>query len=1099
MAIGDKDYFKQLTLDHTPRGWFPKDGPVINGVAAGVAEPYAFNFQQLSYIVQQTRLATATDEFLDLIADDLFGKMALPRHIGEANDAYRTRIFAELLRPRGTRDAIAQALEDLTGFRPTITEPWRPSDSGCWSELTPEWLAIDPENLPESPGDYPNSGGFFWDAGKGVGSNTMPYQMFVDVTRPLGAALNSQGYGDLDPDFVIGGFEEARIQWAEGVDGAGSSLDRDILRVIEKTRAAGTTVWVNIDTEGSSPTVPNSDPVWLTPAGNLGVWNGTSLLNIPLQATDPEGESLTYTVVDGDLPTGVTLGSDGLLNGTLIDATEDETWTFTVAAIDEEGGSSERTFSISVIHKNKAPVFVTAANLGTAFTSGAAITPIQVSATDPEGHPVTYSVAPGSSLPNGLSMTSGGLITGLVYYPGAYTFTLRASDGIWGGLSDRTFSMTVGQGFAVYVQNTTTTSDGGSRVAAWPAGTVAGDFAIISHSYWASTHASMSGWAEWRFVQGDSNVAVVWAKTLTSADLTTPPTINISAAGTPIHTTVYRGPTNMSLKGFADAQNTVGQTTSSTTVTPLSMTQAYQGMFLFTSDRGTSGSHTVPGVFTKRSEASSTYFRSSVSDKLAAHVAGSIAVTGFDTGYAQAVAAFELHGPLPAAAVQTTASLPAMTSNSTPSGYTAFGTNVSTPWVAFDGNAAGTETGLTDAASWITGRAYPSPKIVGRYGIALKVTSSYFPTSWVFEGSDDGTTWFYLDHQPTQAGWPVAINTLRYFDVAMANWKPFSRHRVRCFGYSGSTPSITEIQFLQQAEDRAPVWVTEMGSLGSFMEQTAVNVQLQADDPDGDTVGYAILGGTLPAGLTLSSSGLISGTIGMVNEAETHNIIIRASGTVLWADRAFSITVESDGISRATLISTSITTPYNNGTYSPPAHQPGDLLVIFWVGNGDWSGGSAYNKITRPNILMSDNSGISNRVLWRVATSTSDAFSYSSASGGYDYMICHVYRGATGLAYRTTGTTRGVTSVVAPGFTPATNSGGMCGFYADAQPGSTPTISGVTTRRGPASNDIYFTVQSFDKLDYAGETVTATNINNGTPEWNRPGHENRIDLFEILK
>ena len=1112
MAIGDKDYFKALTLENLPRGWFPKDGPVINGVVAGVAEPYAFNFEQLAFIIKQTRLATATDEFLDMIADEFFGKMALPRYEGEADDAYRSRIFAELMRPRGTREAISKALEDLTGFTPKIAEPWRPSDFGCWSELTPEWLAIDPENLPDSPGDYPVSGGFYWDAGNGVGSDAMPYQMFIDVTRPLGAALNSQGYGDLEPEFVIGGLEEGRIQWAEGSDGTSGNLDRDILRVIEKTRAAGTTVWVNIRTEGSDPTVPNSAPVWLTPAGNLGVWHGTSVLTIPLQASDPEGEAVTYEVVDGALPTGVSLSGEGVLTGTLIDATEDTTWTFTVAAVDADGGSSERSFSISVVHKNKAPVWVTGENLGTSFSTGSTITPIQLTATDLESDPITYSVASGSVLPEGLSLSGSGLLTGMIYYPGTYTFTVLASDGIFGGSTPRTFTLTALQGYAAYVQSGVVANSAASQTAVWPSGTVAGDFAIIAHGYHSSTHASMSaanGWQEVRFVQGDGNFAVVWWKKLTSGDISTPPTINASAAGTPIQTVVYRGPSDMCLKAFADNQNPMGQTTTSVTLPSFGVSATFQGLFMFTSDRGTTGSHTVPGAFSKRNETAATYFRNSVSDKLNAYTDATVTVSGFDGNYTNVVAIFELHGPLPAVAAQTTNTLPAMTSLNTPAGFTVFGSNVSAPVMAFNNEyavSASNSISITDANNWSVGRSYPSPKIVGRYGFSLGTAGhAYFPTAWTFEGSNDGVIWNYIDHRTAvTTGWTTS-GVMRYFDVPRANWRTYDRHRIRAFAYQGSTPYINEIEFLQQLEDRPPVWQTVQGSLGSFMEQTAVSVSLLAVDPDGDTVGYTISSGALPPGLTLNvSTGVISGTLTMVNEEATHDFVVRASGTALSADRAFSITVQSDGISRATLVSTALSSPYGNSTYTPSTHQPGDLIVIFWVGNGQWSGGAAYNTIPITNIGNGGNPGAQSstaaKVMWRVATSTSDAFSYTSASADYDCLICHIYRGATGLVHRSTGSTTSSSSVVASGFTPVSNTAGMCGFFVDGQAGSTPTINGVTTRRGPYGGGVrYFTAQSFDALEYVGGSISATNINSGNPDYPNGGHENRLELFEILK
>jgi hypothetical protein len=56
----------------------------------------------------------------------------------------------------------------------------------------------------------------------------------------------------------------------------------------------------------------------------------------------------------------------------------------------------------------------------------------------------------------------------------------------------------------------------------------------------------------------------------------------------------------------------------------------------------------------------------------------------------------------------------------------------------------------------------------------------------------------------------------------------------------------------------SPVWSTSSGSLGSFTG--AISIQLAATDDESNTITYTVTSGSLPAGLSLSSSGLISGT-----------------------------------------------------------------------------------------------------------------------------------------------------------------------------------------------------------------------------------------------
>ena len=60
----------------------------------------------------------------------------------------------------------------------------------------------------------------------------------------------------------------------------------------------------------------------------------------------------------------------------------------------------------------------------------------------------------------------------------------------------------------------------------------------------------------------------------------------------------------------------------------------------------------------------------------------------------------------------------------------------------------------------------------------------------------------------------------------------------------------------------SPVWVTGTGSLGSANLGSSVSIQLSATDDSGDAPTYTIASGSLPTGLSLSSSGLISGTLG---------------------------------------------------------------------------------------------------------------------------------------------------------------------------------------------------------------------------------------------
>lgn len=67
-----------------------------------------------------------------------------------------------------------------------------------------------------------------------------------------------------------------------------------------------------------------------------------------------------------------------------------------------------------------------------------------------------------------------------------------------------------------------------------------------------------------------------------------------------------------------------------------------------------------------------------------------------------------------------------------------------------------------------------------------------------------------------------------------------------------------------------PEWTTPEGSLGNFVDATEVSIQLEYTDSDPDqTVSVNLLSGELPNGLTLSSTGLLSGILEPVVQLPT--------------------------------------------------------------------------------------------------------------------------------------------------------------------------------------------------------------------------------------
>jgi hypothetical protein len=175
-----------------PPGWFAQGAtPIRDAMLTGIANALAFVFSLFTYLKLQTRTATATDGFLDLISLDYFGGK-LPR-AGQPDPTYRAKIQASLFPQRNTRAAIIGVLTKITGRAPVVFEPARAADTGAY-----------------------NNGTLAYGVAGGYGSLKYPYQSFVTAYRPLAGS----------PQFGIS--------------------DADIYAAVEGVRLGGSVCWVRI-------------------------------------------------------------------------------------------------------------------------------------------------------------------------------------------------------------------------------------------------------------------------------------------------------------------------------------------------------------------------------------------------------------------------------------------------------------------------------------------------------------------------------------------------------------------------------------------------------------------------------------------------------------------------------------------------------------------------------------------------------------------------------------------------------------------------------------------------------------------------------------
>jgi hypothetical protein len=172
----------------------------------------------------------------------------------------------------------------------------------------------------------------------------------------------------------------------------------------------------------------NQAPILSNPGPQVGA-EGT-LFTLPLTATDPDGDSVTYSLTSGALPGGLTLNaSTGVIGGTLsfestgvhsigVTASDNQT---------QNPSSAQQTFSLTIVPTNRAPIFRAISSQVDA--QGETIAKVTVVADDPDGNTLTYTANGLSIL--GLSMNASGEIIGTIPFTalGTYSVQVVAFDG----------------------------------------------------------------------------------------------------------------------------------------------------------------------------------------------------------------------------------------------------------------------------------------------------------------------------------------------------------------------------------------------------------------------------------------------------------------------------------------------------------------------------------------------------------------------------------------------------------------------------------------------------------------------------------------------
>ena len=178
-----------------PSSWFPLTAPgatssatpVLDGVLSGIGCGWAYCHALIQFVVQQSRISSATGSFLDMICVDFFGT-TIKRMSSEMDNRFRSRIGANLLLPRATRLAVSQAISSLLGAAPTLFEPSRAADTGGYGGAAAAEVG---------------GGGGYATAGMRLGSSILPFQYLVAVTTQATVTRRESDASFIDANGVM--------------------------------------------------------------------------------------------------------------------------------------------------------------------------------------------------------------------------------------------------------------------------------------------------------------------------------------------------------------------------------------------------------------------------------------------------------------------------------------------------------------------------------------------------------------------------------------------------------------------------------------------------------------------------------------------------------------------------------------------------------------------------------------------------------------------------------------------------------------------------------------------------------------------------------
>lgn len=190
-----------------------------------------------------------------------------------------------------------------------------------------------------------------------------------------------------------------------------------------------------------------------------------------------------------------------------------------------------------------------------------------------------------------------------------------------------------------------------------------------------------------------------------------------------------------------------------------------------------------------------------------------------------------------------------------------------------------------------------------------------------------------------------------------------SPYSIRLINPGINVPSATNVNVLTNSisAGSSPTWNTT--SINAIIYNVPYSFSLSATDPDGGSITYSIVSGSLPNGITLNSStGVVSGTASVNSGYGTSNITFRATdpgGNTL--DKQLSLGYFESYASGGTVTTSggyTIHTFNSSGTFTMNTSRNVEYLIVAGGGGGSQSlggAGGAGGMITGSTTLNSNN------------------------------------------------------------------------------------------------------------------------------------------------